>query len=419
MNILLITPEYPPKHIGGGGIVYKTLAMELKSKGHKVSVFSGNCKNRGVAGEIELIYDNGVPVYFLPLLPAPKTKNFTAETYTLPTLRAFIFLIKELFQSDHDIIHLHGFCHPLIDIAALACILKGKKYIVTCHGIPKTPEKGSFPLKILFKIYLLTIEKVLVKNATLATVVSRSLLNECRERGLTNTRMMVIYNGPNPDLERIIPISSEEIDERYSLKDKRVIFAVGRLTPVKGFQYLIEAMEIVSHTFPDVVAIIAGAGPYQATLKKLVYERGLSDRVKLVGKISEQEKAALYRRCDTIVFPSLQEPFGLVLLEAFVMHKPIIAFKSGSVTEIVDDKEDGLLVPAGNTQQLAKAITLVLLDKELRLKLTKNTYMKILAFTWRKIIEKYIEVYRETAHDLIKHSFDHLQWWDNALQEIE
>lgn len=396
MDILLVAPEYPPRHIGGGGIVYKNLARELKDKGHKVSVIAGNCHNKSVTGEVELAHDNGVPVNFLPLLPAPKSKSFNAETYTLPTGSALVFLIKELLRNNHDVIHLHGLCHPLVDAAALICILTGKKYMVTCHGIPKSPETGSPLQKILFKIYLSTLGKVLVKKAITTTTVSHSLLNECQKKGLTNKRMIVIHNGSNRDLESITPTPNETIDKKYSLEGKNVIFTVGRLTPVKGFQYLIEAMEAVSLTCSNAIAIIAGAGPYKDALNKLISERGLSSRVKLIGKISEQEKAAFYKRCDAVVFPSLHEPFGIVFLEAFAMHKPVIAFKAASALEIIEDKKDGLLVPLGNMQGLADAITLILTDKEFKLKMAENTGSKIAAFNWKKITDKYLAAYYET-----------------------
>jgi len=398
MNVLIIAPEYPPRNIGGGGVVYKGLAEELKKEGHSVRVIAGNFHNRQIAGQIECISEGRVPIYFLPLLPPPKSKSFDASTYTLPALSGLGFLIKELLRSRQEVIHIHGLCHPSVDLAALLCIIMNKRYVLTCHGLPKSPLASGMVWKTLFRVYLSMLERIVVRKAATFTAVSSSLLNECLQEGLINEKMTVIHNGYHQYAQEYTPTLARMMEKKYSLKGKRVIFSIGRLTRMKGFDYLIDAMAQVSRDFPEAIAIIAGVGPHQNVLGQLIEERGLSDRVKLVGWISEQERTALYQRSEVVVVPSLEEPFGMVFLEALVMRKPVVAFKSASAPEIIDDGIDGLLVPVGDIKKLAQSIILVLSDEALRERMAKNSGLKIASFEWKKIADRYVAVYKQAQN---------------------
>ena len=86
MRVLMVTPEYPPKHVGGGGIVYKSIAREFRRLGHEVTVLAGDFSNRSLIGKINYVNDGGVNVFFLPLTPAPRTKNVNLATSSFSNL---------------------------------------------------------------------------------------------------------------------------------------------------------------------------------------------------------------------------------------------------------------------------------------------------------------------------------------------
>ena len=235
MKILLVTPEYPPLNIGGGGIVYENLAKQLKKNGQCINVIAGNFSNKKLFGRVEMFPVNNVNVNFVPLLPFPKSNKLDLATYTFPTLSGILYIAKELCRSKNSVIHLHGFFHPIIDITAFLCIVLRKKYILTCHGIPKSPENFGFPLNNLFKLYLSTFEKTLVKKASALTMISYFLMTECKSKNLVNKYMIVISNGPNSSLSKVNPNSVSGVEKKYSLKNKKLIFAIGRISPNKGF----------------------------------------------------------------------------------------------------------------------------------------------------------------------------------------
>ena len=111
MNVLLISPEYPPRCIGGGGVVYQNLSEQLASKGHNVKVLAGNLENKGLVGKVESV-EGKVELNFVPLFPYPKFKKANSDSYTPPTILGFLFILKELVRNRTAVVHLHGFCHP-------------------------------------------------------------------------------------------------------------------------------------------------------------------------------------------------------------------------------------------------------------------------------------------------------------------
>lgn len=301
-------------------------------------------------------------------------------------------MLKKIIHSKDAAVHLHGFCHPTIDLAAVTCILLQKKYVMTCHGIPKIPTETSRLTKLAFTVYLNLIERPIVQKAAALTTVSKSLKNECTNNQLINKSTSVIPNGANLSLTPIEPKAVQALEEKHQIKNKPVIFAIGRLSENKGFQYLIEAMQTVVRSIPDAVAFIAGTGAYHVELERLISVKGLESNVKLLGWISDQEKAAFYKRADVIVFPSTNEPFGIVLLEASMMHKPIVGFNIASTREILP-KNAGLLVSVGDSVALGQAIIEVISNPILKSKLSAESE-KVTAASWENISAQYLNVYQ-------------------------
>ncbi len=134
---------------------------------------------------------------------------------------------------------------------------------------------------------------------------------------------------------------------------KRILF-VGRLTQLKGLQWLLAAMRHISH---DVVLDVAGDGPERQGLESLVKSFSLHDRVTFHGWLHSNALAMLYEGCDCVVFPSLwHEPGGTVAFEAMAHSKPIVMSAVGGMPEVVQNNHNGLLVAPNDTPGLVRAI---------------------------------------------------------------
>jgi colanic acid/amylovoran biosynthesis glycosyltransferase len=157
-----------------------------------------------------------------------------------------------------------------------------------------------------------------------------------------------------------------------------VFLAVGSLLQRKGHRYLLEACRILRSEGKDYRCIIVGDGPERLELEKLVRKYGVEDQVELAGAVPHEDILLYYDQADIFVHPSLSEGIPVVLMEAMSKELPVIATRITGVPELVSHEEDGLLVGAAESAELAEAMMRLLTNVELRIRLGKNAREKIL-----------------------------------------
>jgi glycosyltransferase involved in cell wall biosynthesis len=142
-----------------------------------------------------------------------------------------------------------------------------------------------------------------------------------------------------------------------------------RMNPWKGHYELIGAVSRLRTTFPDLHVMILGANvpDVRADLERRAREGGIADRVHFGGY--QKDVRPFYTEFDAFVHPSYGEPFGLSIVEAMAMRKPVIACGTGGVPEIITHGKDGWLVEERSSEAVAAAITTLLNDGDLRLRM--------------------------------------------------
>jgi glycosyltransferase involved in cell wall biosynthesis len=174
------------------------------------------------------------------------------------------------------------------------------------------------------------------------------------------------------------------------------IVCVGRLAPVKGQHVLIAAMEALVKQGRDIRLRFAGDGPDRVALRRDVENRRLSDHVSFEGNLDQDKLLDLYRESDALVLSSFAEGVPVVLMEAMSMEIPCVAPWVNGIPEIVTHATDGLLVPPGDAQALARAVGRLMDDAELRRTLGQNARLKILEkFDLRRNTEHLADVFRQ------------------------
>lgn len=145
------------------------------------------------------------------------------------------------------------------------------------------------------------------------------------------------------------------------------ILSLGQVSPRKAFHVLVEALtELADLDFSATIAGNLDRDPRTAeALAEQIARAGLSDRVALVGAVSDAESARLHAEADLFAFPSLYEGYGMALAEAMAWGLPIVATTGGAIPEVVPPSA-GLLVPPGHVAAFAKALRMVLSDTALR-----------------------------------------------------
>ncbi len=178
-------------------------------------------------------------------------------------------------------------------------------------------------------------------------------------------KINLIYQGLELDSYAQVNIDRIKMKQVFQIgPDEKVIGMIGRLEPVKGPAYFIEAAKIVAEQFAQAKFILVGEGSLRRRLERRIEEAGLRGRFILTGW--REDIPQVLSMLDLLILPSLNEAVGIVLIEAQALGIPVIASCVGGVPEIVKDNQAGILVPPGNIRDLARAINYLLADEQKR-----------------------------------------------------
>jgi glycosyltransferase involved in cell wall biosynthesis len=166
-----------------------------------------------------------------------------------------------------------------------------------------------------------------------------------------------------------LAFKEEREKNRSSLDQNRILF-VGRIEPLKGIKYLLEALDALhKEQIPftcDIVGIIEDENYYQDLLS-FINERKMQDIIAFKGHIFDKtELNSYYQRSSCFVFPSLHEGFGMVLIEAMSFGLPVVAFNNSAMPYTIKHGINGFLAENQNSMDLKEYVKSVLLDKNLR-----------------------------------------------------
>jgi glycosyltransferase involved in cell wall biosynthesis len=138
--------------------------------------------------------------------------------------------------------------------------------------------------------------------------------------------------------------------------EKKILFTFGDILERKGFQHLIDAMKILSDKRNDILCVISGKGRYKSSLITKIKRLDLEDTVILLDYIPTEKMPVWINSADMFVFPSLQESFGIVQVEALACGKPVIAARNAGSIEVIASNDVGILCEPGSGAALAEAI---------------------------------------------------------------
>lgn len=201
-------------------------------------------------------------------------------------------------------------------------------------------------------------------EATVVIAVSRFLAEELS--GLyrvASSKINVVHNGVNFRAYDGC-IDPGKVKARWGIAPMApTVLSIGRMTPQKGLDMLIEAVPMVLASYPEARFVIVGQGPEKSHLMRLAHQVGASRSIVFAGSPPRLECVALTRACDIVAVPSRNEPFGIVVLEAWAAGKPVVATVAGGPREFVWDRVNGLLVNA-DPRGLAHGIGTLLADHD-------------------------------------------------------
>lgn len=225
-----------------------------------------------------------------------------------------------------------------------------------------------------------------VKIIAVSDAVKKSLVNLD-----PYLKIDVIYNGL--DVERIESnYENKDIRKQYGIsKSNFFVLALGRLNPEKGHKYFVEAAERISQHHKNISFMIVGDGPLFDDLSDIVRKSSMQEFFHLAG--FQNDVLSYLRSCDAFILPSLNESFGLSVLEAMFAGKACIISRVGGTRELLREDE-AIFVEPGSTDQIVTAIQTLVEDSDSLKRLAKASKESFQKFSLTKMVGKYENVYQ-------------------------
>ena len=357
------------------------LATNMALRGHKISIFTTSIDSKPSIEQ----YEN-IDIYRHPTNFRIMNRNISCS----------LFLESAKCQVAVDVIHAH-LTNSVNEFIIPRYIKRKKKpLIVKYHGDPERNMGG-----IIYKTGVFFYAKYILDNVlSRADVIlspSEYYINESRFLGKYRDKIVVIPYGINIG-EFDIPYSKEECRDKLGLPiDMNILLFVGNLSPYKGPEVLVKAMQKIIKEVPNTKLIFAGSGGLREELQMLSKKLGVEKYVKFAGFVEKMVKTMYYKAADVFCLPSTMnaESFGIVNLEAMACGVPIVSSTIGGIPAVVRDGENGLLVPPKDSEALADAIIYLLGNEDVREKMGKSGRKKVEDYSWEKIAEMTEKVYEE------------------------
>lgn len=202
-------------------------------------------------------------------------------------------------------------------------------------------------------------EQYLCQHATVVRAVTAVLVPYLRKIGVDEDRILVQPNAVDLELFKPDQKVALAIRKKYGLVRKFVVGFVGFMKHYHDIATLLEGVRLATRSYPDVCALIVGDGPDRSALEHQTEKRGLVDRVVFVGSVPHEEVPGYVGSMDvTAVLSPSADPIGLrmKLFEFMAMCKPVIASRSGQMTDIIQHRKNGMLVQPEDPEEVAEAI---------------------------------------------------------------
>jgi glycosyltransferase involved in cell wall biosynthesis len=415
LRILFLTPAFPPL-LGGGERYAAALAAELAQRGHQITVLTSDARREsdfwlwhspaplreeqrdglrilrvGTAGlrggRVSLLAWRKAMVLLAMLAGERASATLARMARFVPALPGLAAALDSL-AGPFDLVHGYNLSweYPLVAGQAWAR-KRGLPLVIT----PFT-HLGEGARDRVARNNTMPHQRHLLQDAAAVFTLTDVEREGLQRWGVDAARLVTIGGGVEP-----LPastISADEMLRRYDLHPPLIAY-VGRLSRDKG---ALAALEAVLRLRAQGVAVtLALVGQETSEFARAYRALSAAERraIRPLGTLSEAEKHALLDASVLLTLPSHTDSFGIVFLEAWAHGLPVIGARAGGIPGVVDEGENGLLVPYGNAEALAAAMARLLRDPALAQQLGARGRAKVAThYQWRHVATRVEEVYQ-------------------------
>lgn len=304
-------------------------------------------------------------------------------------LGAVSHLANLLRNGALDVIHAHNGRTAFLAAAAKTLARRGR-CIATQHFLTPAHTQSKGMHGVMSRISHQWLNRATDHVIAISEAAKSAML---QRQEISPRKISVVYHGiPSPDLTQLSPRQTARSEWKIPASHTLVV-CVARLEPEKDIETLLLAMKALSRQPPHIFCAILGEGSQQFRLMRHIHRLGLTQSVALLG--FQSDPLSIVNAADIFVLPSLSEPFGLAILEAMALGKPVIATQSGGPLEIVNHQTTGLLVPPSDPQALAKAISSLAKNPEMACDLGRNGATRFREnFTVPRMVAETLRIYQ-------------------------
>ncbi len=405
MKICLMSYRGNP-YCGGQGVYLMYIARELVKLGHEVHAIVGPPYPFEMQGVTLHRIGNhnyfNVPDFVKPHKPFATFQplNFyefiASKLGIFPEIETFSFRaflkLKELMKTHRfDILH----DNQCLGYGFLLIKNLGVPFVSTLHhplSIDRTTwfeYPSDFALRVKRVLYYPLIMQAFVSNRLdrIITVSHDSAKEINLAFGVPMEKQRVVYNG----------LDSSIFHPLTGVKKKRnqIIFVGNVEDRKKGVAYILKALTLTKHKVHLIV--VDGGAPNRRFVPGWIDRFGLNDRIRFMGKVTNEELVRLYAESEIALSPSLYEGFGFPAAEAMACELPVIASTGGALPEVVGEHlKTAYIVPTRDPEAIAAGIDTLMDDPALRRRMGKAARARILTtFTWENTTKEMVKVYQE------------------------
>jgi glycosyltransferase involved in cell wall biosynthesis len=390
MRVAMLGWEFPPFVSGGLGTHCYELTRKLAPLGVEIDFFMPVTGSNAVSPIAGLRIIEVAKTEMRPYLSFSKSKRGQDPAYGDNlinavgeyTKRCTEAVLEHAKEKPYGLIHAHDWM-----TASPAQIAKSKLGLPLVQTFHSTEfDRTSWPWE-----YILGIERQAAQEASLIIAVSHRTKAQVMRLGAQEGKIRVIYNGV--DYGRFSSASLPPAAEDMK-KGRKIVLFLGRLTEQKGPVQFLHAAKKVLAKRPDTLFVIAGKGELLPLLISMSLEMGISNSVRFLGYVPEEDQRRIYKLADIYVMPSTSEPFGITALEAMSSGVPVIISKTSGVAEVV---KSAIRVDFWDINAMAEKIVAVLHFSPLSSAMSRLSSKEAALHTWEKAASETLAVYNEAV----------------------